>query len=160
MRIGSITDLTRRGCGRSSSLSPRRPSFLPLSISPLAGLSFVNLDNLVPSLRAITFDYFCLQSYVPPYILLSREMIGSSSWTRSQVPRRRKIQEREAERGKEGGSATREEDIATRRGRKGSRRDREIERPFPLDCRRCMPGENQGDFVHMRAAARKSKLEN
>jgi len=45
-------------------------------------------------------------------------------------------------------------DIATRRGRKGSRRDRAIERPFPFDCRdvwggRAGGGENQGDFVRM-----------
>jgi len=41
------------------------PSFQPLSLPPLAGLSFLKLDNLVPSLRAITLDYFCLQTCVP-----------------------------------------------------------------------------------------------
>lgn len=40
-------------------------------------------------------------------------------------------------------------DITTRRGRKGSRRDRAIERPFSLDCR-----ENQGDFAHVHVRAK------
>lgn len=47
--------------------------------------------------------------------------------------------------------------ITTRRGKKGSRGDRAIERPFPLDCRYVCRA-NQGDFVRVRA--RKSKLEN
>jgi len=55
--------------------SPARSSFLLLLFPPFAGLSFVKLDNLVPSLRAITFDYFCLQNCAPPYTY-SLEMIG------------------------------------------------------------------------------------
>lgn len=53
---------------------PARFSSLPLLFPPFAGLSFVKLDNLVPSLRAITLDYFCLQSCAPPYTY-SLEMI-------------------------------------------------------------------------------------
>lgn len=49
-------------------------SSLPHLFPPFAGLSFVKLDNLVPSLRAITLDYFCLQSCAPPYTY-SLEMI-------------------------------------------------------------------------------------
>lgn len=55
-------------------MEPARSPF-PSSFPPLAGLSFVKLDNLVPSLRAITLDYFCLQSCAPPYTY-SLEMIG------------------------------------------------------------------------------------
>lgn len=60
------------------SLSPSARAILiptPLIFPPFAGLSFVKLDNLVPSLRAITLDYFCLQSRAPPYTY-SLEMIG------------------------------------------------------------------------------------
>lgn len=57
------------------SLRPRDPHSRPLLFAPFAGLSFVKLDNLVPSLRAITLDYFCLQSCAPPYTY-SLEMIG------------------------------------------------------------------------------------
>jgi len=59
-------------------LSPSTRAILipaPLILSVLAGLSFVKLDNLVPSLRAITLDYFCLQSCAPPYTY-SLEMIA------------------------------------------------------------------------------------
>lgn len=110
-------------------LSPffHRSSFLPLSFPPLAGLSFVKLDNLVPSLRAITLDYFCLQSCAPPYTLLYRwpaPVLG-----RAQRQRTMRKVGRENEKDKARGG-----DITTRRGRKGSRRDRAIERPFPLDC--------------------------
>lgn len=92
----------------------------PLSFSPFAGLSFVKLDNLVPSLRAITLDYFCLQSCVPPYTY-SLEMIGvepkkeNNAW----VERARGTREGEGYRNKK-----RKEGIA----------DRTIERPFLLDC--------------------------
>lgn len=114
------------------------PHSWPLSFPPLAGLSFVKLDNLVPSLRAITLDYFCLQSCAPPYTC-SLEMIGvelekeNNAWGRA--GRARKRHETKG-------------DIATRRGRKGSLRDRTIERPFPLDCREREP---KGDFVRMLA---------
>lgn len=56
-------------------LCARAILILPLLFPPFAGLSFVKLDNLVPSLRAITLDYFCLQSCAPPYTY-SLEMIG------------------------------------------------------------------------------------
>lgn len=39
--------------------------FLLFSFPQLVGLSFVKLDSLDPSLRAITLDYFCLQSCTP-----------------------------------------------------------------------------------------------
>ena len=39
--------------------------FLLFSFPLLEGLSFVKLDSLAPSLRAITLDYFCLQSRTP-----------------------------------------------------------------------------------------------
>lgn len=65
------------GTSHSLSFPPpaRSPHPCPLLIFlPFAGLSFVKLDNLVPSLRAITLDYFCLQSRAPPYTY-SLEMI-------------------------------------------------------------------------------------
>lgn len=70
MRIGSITDLAPGWIAVSHLLCPSL--FLLFSFLPLAGLSFVKLDSLAPSLRAITLDYFCLQSCTPSYIRLRK----------------------------------------------------------------------------------------
>lgn len=118
MRIGSITDLGLRRLRMEPailSLRPRDPHSCPLLFAPFAGLSFVKLDNLVPSLRAITLDYFCLQSCAPPYTY-SLEMIGVELEKENNA----------RERVREGGNKKRKEER--------SQRDRTIERPFPLDC--------------------------
>lgn len=89
-------------------------SFLPFLFPPFVGLSFVKLDNLVPSLRAITLDYFCLQSCAPPYTY-SLEMIGvelekeNNAWGRAGRARERGISQQEEE-----GIAERSDDWAFR----------------------------------------------
>lgn len=66
-------------------------------------------------------------------------MIGVELGRENNARGRARVSEKERERETKG-------DIATRRGRKGSQRDRTIERPFPLDCREREP---KGDFVRM-----------
>ena len=54
-----------------------------LSSLSLSGLSFVKLDSLAPSLRAITLDYFCLQSYTTAKdnrFLMQAEWVGQKKW--------------------------------------------------------------------------------
>jgi len=144
MWIRSITDLAWGGYewNQSFSLSlslflppSAQSSFLPFLFPPFAGLSFVKLDNLVPSLRAITLDYFCLQSCAPPYTY-SLEMIGvelekeNNAWGRAGRTREREISQQEEE-----GIAERSDDWAS----------------ISAWLLGCVPGEPKDDFVRMLA---------